>query len=89
MKVVDMFLHHDRNILLVQVTTRGAACHTGNESCFYHSYLNEPKNLPEGNSLTEDEDEDIGLESLKKLFEQDNLESQVEIVESSENPERL
>ncbi len=45
-KVVDMFLHHDRNILLISGVPSGPACHTGNETCFYHSYMNDPKGSP-------------------------------------------
>lgn len=82
MEVVDMFVHHDRNVLLVHAIPHGAACHTGNETCFYHSYLDEPKELPE--DLGTDEEEGDGLAELKKLFENDQIESEVEIVESSE-----
>ncbi|MEE9168436.1 MAG: phosphoribosyl-AMP cyclohydrolase [bacterium] len=82
MKVVDMFLHHDRNILLVQVFSKGAACHTGHESCFYHSYLKEPDIAPRDASVGKGED---GLADLRKLFEKEHLADQVEIVENFED----
>ena len=83
MKVVDMFLHHDRDILLVQVFSKGAACHTGHESCFYHSYLQEPGVKPE--EVSPAAPEKAGLSELKKLFENEDLADQIEIVENPDN----
>jgi len=79
-KVVDMFLHHDRNILLVSGVPNGPACHTGNETCFYHSYKNDPKGLPD-DSISNDGE----IDNIKKIFREDNLVSEVEIVGASES----
>ncbi len=79
-KVVDMFLHHDRNILLISGVPNGSACHTGNETCFYHSYMTDPKGLP--NDSISDQGE---IDNIKKIFQDDNLVSEVEIVGASES----
>lgn len=67
MRIVDIITHHDRNILLIQVMTKGPACHTGNDTCFYGSYLNDK--LSEVQAMEVDELAEDGLEKLRSLFD--------------------
>lgn len=78
MKVVDMLLHHDRNILLVKVVPNGPACHTGSETCFMNSFLQESAKLMEVEPLSDDETD--GLDALRKLFESQDISDEVEVV---------
>jgi|GEM_PF-1682996 phosphoribosyl-ATP pyrophosphohydrolase/phosphoribosyl-AMP cyclohydrolase len=64
MRVEDMILHHDRNVLLVQVIPKGPACHTGNETCFYENLSKKIRKETEEVAA----DADDGLEMLRKLF---------------------
>jgi len=83
MKVVDMMLHHDGNVILVEVIPNGPACHTGNETCFYHSYLQEPDKKPEASE--EELSVGDGLEALRNLFEKQDLAAEVEVVTSDQS----
>ena len=78
MKVVDIKLHHDRNVLLVKVIANGPGCHTGNETCFMESFLNESTKLQEVEPLNNDETD--GLDALRQLFESQDLTNEVEVV---------
>jgi phosphoribosyl-AMP cyclohydrolase / phosphoribosyl-ATP pyrophosphohydrolase len=78
MKVVDMKLHHDRNVLLVKVIANGPGCHTGNETCFMESFLNESTKLQEVEPLKNDETD--GLGALPQLFDSQDLSNDVEFV---------
>ncbi len=75
MKVVDMMLHHDRNVMVVKVIPNGPACHTGNETCFMESYMNKDTRLDDREtSLPAGGD---GLDILRKMFEH---QEEVEVV---------
>lgn len=67
MKVVDMMLHHDRNVMVVKVIPNGPACHTGNETCFMESYMNKDTRLDDGD--TSGSAAGDGLDILRKMFE--------------------
>ena len=77
-KVSDMMLHHDRNVILVKAIQNGPACNTGNITCFMNSFMNE---IPVSSDNRSDEvPEDDGLNTLRKMFESQDLLSEVEIV---------
>lgn len=42
-KVVGMSYDCDSDCILIQVIQKGAACHTGNRTCFYRDYIDMPK----------------------------------------------
>lgn len=93
MKVVDMVIHHDRNVILVKAIPNGPACHTGNTSCFMNSFIKDRSGFSD--EKIEKNREENGLDVLRKLFESQDLENQVEIgpaqkeqhqVDRSENP---
>ncbi|MGH2331297.1 bifunctional phosphoribosyl-AMP cyclohydrolase/phosphoribosyl-ATP diphosphatase HisIE [Thermoanaerobacter mathranii] len=54
-KIKNIFYDCDGDALLIEVEPKGPACHTGNVSCFYRSFLGEVKNYD--------------MEILKKLYE--------------------
>ncbi|KHO63284.1 MULTISPECIES: bifunctional phosphoribosyl-AMP cyclohydrolase/phosphoribosyl-ATP diphosphatase HisIE [Thermoanaerobacter] len=54
-KIKNIFYDCDEDALLIEVEPKGPACHTGNVSCFYRSFLGEIKNYD--------------MEILKKLYE--------------------
>lgn len=54
-KIKNIFYDCDGDALLIEVEPKGPACHTGNVSCFYRSFLGEIKNYD--------------MEILKKLYE--------------------
>ena len=54
-KIRNIFYDCDEDALLIEVEAKGPACHTGNVSCFYRSFLGEIKNYD--------------MEILKKLYE--------------------
>ncbi len=78
MKVVDMMMHHDRNVILVKAIPNGPACHTGNNTCFMNSFSKELSGLSD--QKIEKSGKDDGLNVLRKLFESQDLANEVEIV---------
>jgi len=88
MEVVDMLLHHDRNVMVVQVIPSGPACHTGNESCFVESYLRAPKTKDRQEPDETTGDSDDSLEALRKLFETHSDEIEV-VTEKGDRGEDL
>ncbi len=78
MEVVDMLLHHDRNVMVVLVNPNGPACHTGNESCFVESYLHREEKKTAHEAVEVEDDSDDSLEALRRLFEGQS--DEVEIV---------
>lgn len=54
-KIKNIFYDCDEDALLIEVEPKGPACHTGNVSCFYRSFLGEVENYD--------------MEILKKLYE--------------------
>lgn len=85
MKVLDIIVHHDRNILLIKVIPNGPACHTGNETCFLESIMHKQDAIESRyQEEMEEGEKNDGLDPLRQIFESQNLSNEVEIVSAKQ-----